>query len=478
MAMSTQDVPASRRAGQPARREARVEQESAGLPLLVAVFLVSLLVPVTLDLGPIRLLAHRFVLLLAVVPLMARLFGGRAGKVTSVDHLVLGATLWAGLAFFVSRPGIAGIESAGMHFIEAFGGYLVARVGIRSAEDFRRFVRLFYALILFLLPFAAIEAFTGRAILLDIIPRSHGEVWAGGERWGLDRAQVLFAHPILYGTFVATGFALAWYALHPAAAFGKRVVTVAPVALAVFFSLSAGALLAFVVQSALVVWDLVFRAVRDRWKILLRLSILGYFVIDFLSNRSPFHLLVAYGTFSSSTGYYRIVIFRHGIDDVFRNPVFGLGSDIGSWTRASWMHGSIDNFWLYTAMSYGIPGFLLLAVATFLAMHRASKAVMPDPVDQACRTGWMIAMIGMILTGGTVHFWTTMLAFFMFMIGAGLWMSTGGARQETAEAAETRSRRRAPLHARPAAPLREAAQDQVTRPRPAVRPRRGRRGPP
>src|SRR6056297_2560791 len=220
MAMSTQDAPVSRRAGRPARRAASAGENTAGMPLVVAVFLVSLLVPVTLDLGPISLLAHRFVLLLVVVPLMARLFGGRAGKVTPVDHLVLGATLWAGLAFFVSRPGISGIESAGMHFIEAFGGYLVARVGIRSAEDFRRFVRLFYTLILFLLPFAAIEAFTGRAILLDIIPRSHGEVWAGGERWGLDRAQVLFAHPILYGTFVATGFALAWYVLDPAAAFG------------------------------------------------------------------------------------------------------------------------------------------------------------------------------------------------------------------------------------------------------------------
>jgi hypothetical protein len=421
---------AARSTPQPARpRPAERQPGARGMPLAVVLFLASLLIPLILYLGPFRLLPHRIFLLIAFLPLLMRLLSGRAGRMVAPDYLMAGATVWAGLAILVSRPGPSALEPIGIHFVEFFGAYLVGRVAIRSAAEFRQFVRTFFGLILALIPFAALESFTHRAILQQLIPFSHGSgVEAGGPRWGLRRAQTVFAHPILYGTFVSTGLGLCWYALRPAAGLVKRVAIAATVFAATFFSLSSGAIVAFVIQSACIGWDLLFRGtLPNHWKVFLWCVAIAYVLLDLASNRTPFHLLVDYATFSSSTAYYRIVIWRWGIDNVWANPVFGLGLGISEWDRASWMHGSIDNFWLMIAMQYGVPAFLMMAGGIMLITYRMGKMALADPVDRACRTGYLVALAGIIVAGGTVHYWQTMLAFFMFLVGSGVWMITGGA---------------------------------------------------
>ena len=391
------------------------------MPLAMVLFLVSLLIPMVVYLGPFRLLPHRIFLLIAFVPLLTRLLSGRAGRMILPDYLIAGSTVWAALAILASQPGPSALEPIGIHFVEFLGAYLVGRVAIRSADEFRRFVRTLFGLILLLIPFAALESFTHRAILQQLIPFSFGNgVEAGGPRWGLRRAQTVFAHPILYGTFVSSGLGLCWYALKPAAALAKRVGTAVTVFVATFFSLSSGAIVSFVVQSACIGWDIFFRnTLRNHWKIFLWCIAALYVLLDMASNRSPFHLLVDYATFSSSTAYYRIVIWRWGIDNVWAHPIFGLGLKISDWNRASWMGGSIDNFWLMIAMQYGIPAFLMMAGAIILIMYRMGKMTLADPIDRACRTGYLVSLSGMIVAGGTVHYWQTMLAFFMFLVGIG-----------------------------------------------------------
>lgn len=422
----------------PARRPAERPHadrpiSARGMPLAVTLFLVSLMVPIILYVGPLRLLPHRIYLLFVFLPLLMRLVSGQAGRMVATDYLVAGSVLWAALAIFVSQPGPGTIEPIGIHAVEVFGAYLVGRVAIRSAEEFRRFVKVFFGLVLVLIPFAALESMLHRAILLELIPMSHWIVDGGGPRFGLRRAQTVFAHPILFGAFVSTGLGLCWYALKPSAGFVTRSAIAAAVLVATFFSLSSGAIVAFVIQSGMIAWDVLFRRMPGHWKIFGWCAALGYIVIDFASNRTPFHLLVDYATFSSTTGYYRIVIWRWGIDNVLANPIFGLGLNIDQWERAGWMHGSIDNFWLMVAMQYGVPSFLLLAAGIFMMMRQATKAALADPVDQACRTGHLISLAGIIVAGGTVHLWHAAVAFIMFLIGAGVWMGAGTAAEPVAE---------------------------------------------
>lgn len=405
-----------------------------GRPLVMVLFLVSLMVPIIVYVGALRLLPHRLFLLIVFLPLLARLLTGRAGGVHAPDYLVAGSVIWAALAIFVSQPDPAAIEPIGIYVVEFFGAYVLGRVTIRSAEDFRRFVRVLFSIVLVLIPFAALESVLHRAILLELIPLSHGVVDGGGPRFGLRRAQTLFAHPILFGAFVSAGLGICWYALKPMAGFGTRLLIAATIFTATFFSLSSGAIVAFAIQTGMILWDLLFRRISGHWRIFGWLAAAGYVVLDLLSNRSPFHLLVDYATFSSTTGYYRIIIWRWGIENVQDNPLFGLGLNIHQWERASWMHGSIDNFWLMIAMQYGLPSFLMLAGAIFVMLRRITRARLTDPSDQACRTGYAISLAGVIIAGGTVHYWHAAMAFFIFLIGAGMWMTTDKTAQGSATA--------------------------------------------
>ena len=86
------------------------------------------------------------------------------------------------------------------------------------------------------------------------------------------------------------------------------------VAITVFTSLSAGALLSVAVQSILIGWDkLTVRVVR-RWVILGAITIAAYIVVETVSNRSAFEVFISYLTFNADQSYMRIHIWHYGTE--------------------------------------------------------------------------------------------------------------------------------------------------------------------
>jgi hypothetical protein len=405
--------------------EATTATTTARGPVRVAqAFVLSLMIPFYIPLGPVLLMPHRAILLLVFVPFFLRLFVlRRAGPVLAADWLLLGGTLWCVPAFFVNHPAGFALEAAGIRMIEFFGAYLLARVAIRSAADFIRVIRVFFFCVLVLLPFAALESLTGRPVMLDLLPGTSVREIDTGYRLGLRRAQTIFAHPILYGVFVSTAFGLFWYALRPR---WLRFPAMPVVVLATFFSLSAGALLSILVQAVFIGWETIMNVLRRRWMIFAGLSAAAYLTIDLLSNRTPFHVLVDYATFNSGAAYNRILIWRHGTDNVFANPVFGIG--FNDWARPAWMGPSVDNFWLLLTMQAGLPAIAMILLALAAILRRVGGAALSDPDDRMARTGYLVAFGGLFIAGGTVHYWNAMMAFVMFVYGSGLWACTGGAR--------------------------------------------------
>jgi hypothetical protein len=401
-----------------------------GLPGVAILFLLSLLPQIGFKIGPLLLKPYRIVLLILFVPLLLRLVSGGAGRMVAVDWLMIGASLWAGLALMMNHPLGETIEPIGVVLIEFLGAYMVARVCIRSAEDFRRVVRVLFLITLFLLVFAALESVTGRPILLQMLGQGSSAVNAG-IRWGLRRAQAVFAHPIHYGAFVSAGFGLVWYALRPDAGLAARLACAFVIGLSTFFSLSTGALLAFVMQCAFIAWESVMAPNPKRWRLFAWGSLAGYVLIDLLSNRTPFHVLVDYATFSSGSAYNRILIWQFGTENIYANPVFGIG--LNPWEKPRWMSDSVDNFWLLLTMQYGLPFMMMFGGALFLILRRLSRQELPDRADWACRAGYLTSAGGIVLAGGTVHYWQTMFAFVLFVFGMGVWMITGGARAEAAD---------------------------------------------
>ncbi len=406
---------------------ATTERVATGGPVWTAqLFLFSLLIPFVIPLGPLQLTPHRIVLLVLFVPFLLRLFVmGQGGKVLVADWLLLLSTVWAGFALIANHPFGDIVEGIGIHMVEFFGAYLLARIAIRSAADFRRLVRTLFLIILVLTPFAAVEAITHRPIILDLLPGNHVPAVYIGERMGMRRAQAVFGHPILFGIFVSTGLGLCWFALRPR---WLRLPSAVITGAATVFSLSTGALISYVIQSTFIGWETILRVLKRRWTLFTILVIVAYIGIDLLSNRTPFHVLVTYASFSTGSAYNRILIWQFGTENVWNSPLFGIG--MHDWERPSWMVASVDNFWLLLGMRYGLPSITMILVALFLILRRVSRVDLTDPEDNAARAGYLVVFGGLFVAGGTVHYWHAMMAFVMFIYGSGLWTITGGAARE------------------------------------------------
>ena len=120
------------------------------------------------------------------------------------------------------------------------------------------------------------------------------------------------------------------------------------------------------------------------------------------------------------------------MENVMGSPIFGIG--LNDWARPSWMHsGSFDNFWLLQAMRYGIPSFVFLALAIAASIWSITRAQGLSFGQKQCRTAYMVALTGLLFTLATVHVWGSTSVFFMFYIGAGVWIAQAG---ETAAAEE------------------------------------------
>lgn len=390
-----------------------------GYPLLVAAYLCSMIFPITFHVGPIALMPFRAVLLVAFIPMAIGFFLTSPVKLRAFDWMIIGWMAWSLLALLVEHGPLI-IEFAASNLVEILGAWMLGRLGVRSAADMQRLTRIMFWLVVFLLPFAAIESVTGRRLWAELVP-GWMDFLETSARWGLNRANVAFTHPIIYGVFVSSIVGLIWYTYGWRKRPVTRTIQVMVVLASTFLSLSSGALVSFAVQAGLIGWDMVLRFVRHRWKILAWLIAIGYVVLDLLSNRTPFHLVMDYATFDSGSAYNRILIYRFGMDNVWANPFFGIG--LSDWERPPWMGDSVDNFWLLNAMRYGLPAFLMLIVGIFLLMRAVMRAPITDPAERACRLGWAISVTGLIIAAGTVHYWTVALSFFIFLIGAGGWLA-------------------------------------------------------
>lgn len=394
-----------------------------GQPILASIFLICLILPYAVSLGAVVLQAHRVFLLIMFVPLMLKLLSGGAGKMHKVDWLIIGASFWTCLSLLVNHSPVDVIEPIGVHLIEFLGAYLVARVAIRSAADMQRLVKTMLTILLAMLPLAIIEGVTHKAVALELVGRRGAIVYADS-RFGLRRAQTLFVHPIHYGCFAAAGLGLLWYTMRPETGLGKRLVRGFTVFLSTFLSLSTGAYFALLAQISLISWDNALRKTPARWKILGWGFAISFALLFMVSSKSPFHIIVHRFSFSSRSAYNRILIWDYGTNNIGQNPIFGLG--LRDWERPPWMSSSMDNFWLYLAVFYGLPMILLLGLALFFIVRDTGRTTLHTAFERDCRTGYLITLAGIFIGGATVHYWHGVMALMMFLIGSGLWIVTGG----------------------------------------------------
>jgi len=405
-------------------------ESQGGGGAFIAIFILSLLIPIRPEIGGIRLDPYRVVLLVALIPFIAKLFSGKVGRVTSTDWAIIIFVIWTIFIYFFHH-GASKIPYSLVTGAELLGGYLAGRVLIRSVSDYRRFVRYFMISLLVLLPLAVFELMTFRMPLAELFGKfTHVIPKVMTERFGLSRVQVSFPHPIHFGFFCSSMLANIYY-LHKG-----RVLRMLPLMALLlsmaFMSLSSAAFLSVLLQVLIIAWGAITGA---RWRLLVMLTAIVYVTLEILSNRGPIIILIETMTLNPQTAWWRVHIWNFGTQSVMNHPLFGIG--LYDWVRPVWLAGTVDNYWLVIAMRFGFPGIILLLWAVGAHVYRVLRVKTPNDELQALRLGYVITLIGVLFTLATVHIWDAINAFVMFYFGAGVFLYINPSNETAVDEIET-----------------------------------------
>ena len=390
-------------------------------PWPVLLLLVSFLCPTELSVyvGGARLPPHRALLLLLIVPaLFTALFGRRHIGAKLFDVAVLGFAVWTLIVYVYHHGSSDGLQSGGALALDALGSFLVARAYVRDDRALQGTAGSLLLAVSIAAAIALPEMLLGRIFLHELLREATGYTHPVGveTRMGLTRAFGVFDHPIHMGTFCAGVLAFAVYgARNNMSAAGRFTI----VAIGALTSLSSAPMLSLAVQTAMVGFDKATRGIKGRVYIAIAMIVAAFGAVSVVATRSPFAIIATGFTLDSWTGYYRLMIWQHGLENVWVNPLLGLG--LNDWERPQWMASpTVDSFWLILMMRSGLPAFLLLVVAMcFLGRGVGKRMRRADRERRRLSTGWMISLVALTLVGCTVHYWNVPYAFFFFFLGLG-----------------------------------------------------------
>lgn len=402
-------------------------KEKVRLPLLTKVVLLTLFFPAYFSIGSLALSPSKLVFLFLVPALLVNLLRGRYGRLLFVDIFFLIFAAWMTLAMLANHTPQVAIEYTGSSTVTLLGGYLTARATIRTKAQFIALVRFLTLVVIISLPFALYETATSRTTIprwIAELPgfRSHNDI-NHDPRFGLWRVQFVFAHPIHYGIFCCMVFSLVFVGLVRVIGTPLRLVTSGAVALCCFLSVSSGPFLALLTQFALIFWAWSMRWTGMPWRLIGWIGVISYIILEVASNRPAIYAIVSRLAFNSSTAFSRRVLFEHGVAQIGRNPILGIGYN--DWPLPAWMTGSIDNFWLFLAIIFGLPGLGFFAGAFVGALILVGLQKFDgDPVLASLRRAWIFTMVSLGICLGTVAIWGELYSLVLFMLGSGLWMAS------------------------------------------------------
>lgn len=398
------------------------------IKILAALFVVSIFIPVEFYYlaGGLRLEAYRVVLGLVLI---YSLFNIKEviKQADLVDILLLTFTVLA-TASLISNHGIQkGVESAGILIIEVLGAFYLARTFITTPKRFYQINIAFISLLAIGSVFTVYESFSHHRVLHEWASKitGHQSLDPGLYthyyiRAGIMRATNLFVHPILYGTLTAIFFPFAvmltLFAFRP-----RYLLATLALFVSMLLTLSSAPLLSTIFQGMAAFLTQFWKGARRFWIALLFGGLSAAFLINIISNRGFFALLVSHLTFNPNTGYYRMFQWKYAMDDVLDNPLLGIG--ISQWSRPEWLNYSIDSFWLLITMQHGIPaGLLLLFCSLYIVFHVLNSLHLQHHLYRWMANAWVLSFLSLILIGFTVDYFGKLQPMFFFTLGAIGWL--------------------------------------------------------
>lgn len=307
---------------------------------------------------------------------------------------------------------------------------------------------MFGILVLCMAPIAFHEAVTAAFVIPDFITslglRSVTDVTDKGypRRFGLDRAQVVFGHPIHFGLYCAMPISLFFIGLRNKMAFLKRAGAVLVMLAACFTAVSSGPLLSAIFQTGLIGYFMMLDGHPKQWPILLWTLGIFYTIIELGSDTFGLYAIAVRLAFNSSTAAIRRTLWEYGTAQVGRSPILGVGHNY--WNHPPWMSGSIDNYWLQLAILYGVPASFAMIGVYFSIMLRAGRGKLVHGTDAYyARVAVTFLLVTTFLILATVTIWNEVLGMVMFILGSSVFLLQPLAGEAPAEKPDPRAARQA-----------------------------------
>jgi hypothetical protein len=222
--------------------------------------------------------------------------------------------------------------------VTIFGGYLIGRVMIRNATDYRRFFTFFFWSLVVFLPLAVFEQLTRHMLLSEFFAKFVPVHPRAGQapRMGLYRVQGFTEHSILFGLYCSLGVANLFYIYRDELA--KRLTRTGLAAFMTFMSLSSAPVIALGMQIMLIAWDRTLKIFAYRWYVLVIASGFILAVIQLGYENGVIGLVIENLLFDAKTGWGRTEVFEYGAAEVLRHPMLGIG--LNEWVRPWWRRPS------------------------------------------------------------------------------------------------------------------------------------------
>lgn len=389
---------------------------------LAVVFGYLLFLPPQLNpsVGGSLLPAYRVFLIVAALFVVAS-FVKRKVRFAWPDLTVILTILWICLAMFINARQEEAITASIANTSDIGLAYFFGRATIRSVRDLRVFLLCMLPGLLFLGLVLIVESLSHRPLMQNFFGSltGVGVLYRSEPRYGLFRALGPFPHPILTGIFFTSFLPLYWQAgFKPEYRSAGSFASVCG-----FFTVSSATLLGLVVSTVVLFYAwLTKRVAFVTWPLFFFAAGLFIFLAELGTKSGTFSLLVRFAALNSTTSYTRINIWNYGSQNVANNPWFGIG--YADWVRPVWLNESVDNFWLVTAMRFGVPASVLIGLVTVTAiLMLMRKSLTSTPADAECERGVAISLAIFALGMVSVALWLSAQVWFFALLGLAVSLS-------------------------------------------------------
>ncbi len=242
--------------------------------------------------------------------------------------------------------------------------------------------------------------------LMDVSDLKRGFLW---------RATSTLEHPILLGTACIYGLLLV-ATLRAGLARGYAALGSL---MGIVLAVSSAPLLGALIGCATMFYERITRGFPFRWTVAI-VTVVSAFTALFVGHHDPVAFLIGHFTFDSSTAWYRVLQWDCAGGLVMQSPIFGIGFS-NEWASICGLVNTIDSVWLRSAMTFGIPGSILIFLC-YLAGSSIPVGILDTNSNLTRRERWLsftltIVSIIAIVIGITVFYWGTVYILTIFLVG-------------------------------------------------------------